>query len=157
MDFVNVASQEFQWNAGTVRALRAFMRQSQSVFAQELGVRQQTVSEWETGIYKPRGASTKILTIIARTVGFLSSGSIVSPVQQQSFPGFQDPHPVAMSMGSRTSFPPPAPGTLVSKNGSDPTLDGGPIQLPNGDSALPRPSRLLNSIPRSTRQGEVPI
>jgi DNA-binding transcriptional regulator YiaG len=28
-------------------------------------VRQQTVSERETGVYQPRGASTRLLTIIA--------------------------------------------------------------------------------------------
>ena len=152
-----MTSQKFQWNAGTVRALRAFMRQSQRVFAQELGVRQQTVSEWETDIYKPRGASIKLLTIIARTVGFLSPDSTFAPEQQQSFPGFRDPHPVGMSVGSRTSFPPPAPGTLVNKNDSTLTLDGEPAQLSNGDSALHRPRRLANNIPRSPRQGEVPI
>ncbi len=38
--------------------------------ADELGVRQQTVSEWETGAYQPRGASERLLTIVAERAGF---------------------------------------------------------------------------------------
>ncbi len=38
--------------------------------AAELGTRQQTVSEWETGLYRPRGASVRLLTIIAERAGF---------------------------------------------------------------------------------------
>jgi DNA-binding transcriptional regulator YiaG len=33
--------------------------------ADKLGTRQQTVSEWEVGLYEPRGASAKLLSIIA--------------------------------------------------------------------------------------------
>jgi DNA-binding transcriptional regulator YiaG len=33
-------------------------------------VRQQTVSEWETGAYRPRGASDRLLTIVAERAGF---------------------------------------------------------------------------------------
>jgi len=35
-----------------------------------LGTRQQTISEWETGMYQPRGASAKLLTIVAERCGF---------------------------------------------------------------------------------------
>ncbi len=38
--------------------------------ADELGTRQQTVSEWETSLYRPRGASARLLTIIAERAGF---------------------------------------------------------------------------------------
>jgi DNA-binding transcriptional regulator YiaG len=38
--------------------------------AEALGVRQQTVSEWETGAYQPRGASEKLLTIVADDAGY---------------------------------------------------------------------------------------
>ncbi len=38
---------------------------TQAAFAHELGVRQQTVSEWETGRYRPRGASARLLSILA--------------------------------------------------------------------------------------------
>ena len=38
--------------------------------ADELGTRQQTVSEWETSLYRPRGASARLLTIVAERAGF---------------------------------------------------------------------------------------
>lgn len=43
---------------------------SQQELADELGTRQQTISEWETGMYQPRGASSRVLTIIAERAGF---------------------------------------------------------------------------------------
>lgn len=59
-----------RWDAGSIRALRMFMDVSQSVFARYLGVRQQTVSEWETGVYRPRGASGTLLSMVAEQAGF---------------------------------------------------------------------------------------
>lgn len=58
------------WDAGRVRALRRHLGLSQDALAGELGTRQQTVSEWETGQYEPRGASVKLLGIIAERAGF---------------------------------------------------------------------------------------
>jgi len=58
------------WEAGQVRALRQHLGLSQQAMAEELGTRQQTVSEWETGRYQPRGASLRLLTIIAERAGF---------------------------------------------------------------------------------------
>jgi transcriptional regulator with XRE-family HTH domain len=46
------------------------MALSQEALAEELGTRQQTVSEWETGRYEPRGASARLLSIIAERAGF---------------------------------------------------------------------------------------
>jgi transcriptional regulator with XRE-family HTH domain len=46
------------------------MKLSQEELAVELGTRQQTVSEWETGRYQPRGASATLLTIIAERAEF---------------------------------------------------------------------------------------
>jgi DNA-binding transcriptional regulator YiaG len=43
---------------------------TQQQLADELGMRQQTVSEWETGAYQPRGASVRLLTVIAESAGF---------------------------------------------------------------------------------------
>lgn len=54
-----------QWTGGHVAALRARLGLSQTAFARRLGVRQQTVSEWETGRYNPRGASAMVLRILA--------------------------------------------------------------------------------------------
>jgi len=58
------------WEASSVRALRRHLGLSQSDLAEELGVRQQTVSEWETGLYRPRGASARVLAIIAERASF---------------------------------------------------------------------------------------
>ena len=60
----------FEWNSETVLALRSHIGHSQTVLAEELGIRQQTISEWETGLYKPTGASKTLLNLIARTAGF---------------------------------------------------------------------------------------
>ena len=57
------------WDAASVRALRRHLGLTQKGMADELGTRQQTVSEWETGLYRPRGASARLLTIIAERAG----------------------------------------------------------------------------------------
>ncbi|MCC6381624.1 MAG: helix-turn-helix domain-containing protein [Dehalococcoidia bacterium] len=51
------------WDGARVAALRRRLGLSQGDFARLLGVRQQTVSEWETGRYRPRGASARVLAI----------------------------------------------------------------------------------------------
>ena len=53
------------WDAARIVALRSILGLSQAAFARALGVRQQTVSEWETGRYAPRGASARMLAILA--------------------------------------------------------------------------------------------
>ncbi len=58
------------WDAGRVRALRRHLGLSQGGLAEEMGTRQQTVSEWETGRYRPRGTSARLLAIIAERAGF---------------------------------------------------------------------------------------
>jgi DNA-binding transcriptional regulator YiaG len=58
------------WDATSVRSLREQLGLTQQEFARELNVRQQTVSEWETGQYRPRGASEKLLSIVAERAGF---------------------------------------------------------------------------------------
>ena len=58
------------WDAARVRALRQHLGLSQSELARELNVRQQTVSEWETGQYRPRGASARLLSLVAERAGF---------------------------------------------------------------------------------------
>jgi len=51
--------------------LREHLGLTQAKLAQELGTRQQTISEWETGMYQPRGASARLLSIIADRSGFV--------------------------------------------------------------------------------------
>ena len=63
-------TQKPSWEASAIRALRRHMKLSQGKLAAELGTRQQTVSEWETGRYRPRGASATLLTIIAERAEF---------------------------------------------------------------------------------------
>ncbi len=60
-----------EWKAQSVRSLRQSLKLTQRGLAQELGVRQQTVSDWETGIYTPRGASARLLDIVAERAGFV--------------------------------------------------------------------------------------
>ena len=64
------ANQGADWDDERLRALRRHLGLTQQQFAAELGVRQQTVSEWETGAYRPRGASSRLLGIVAERVGF---------------------------------------------------------------------------------------
>jgi DNA-binding transcriptional regulator YiaG len=59
-----------QWSKEEVRALRQHLNLTQVQLAEELGTRQQTISEWENGMYKPRGASATLLSIVAERSGF---------------------------------------------------------------------------------------
>jgi DNA-binding transcriptional regulator YiaG len=58
------------WDAAQVRALRRHLGMTQEELAAELNVRQQTVSEWETAQYCPRGASERLLSMVAERAGF---------------------------------------------------------------------------------------
>ena len=58
------------WHARRLRALRRHLNMTQEQMARELGTRQQTISEWETGIYRPRGTSVTLLSIIAERAAF---------------------------------------------------------------------------------------
>jgi DNA-binding XRE family transcriptional regulator len=60
-----VARKQAQWDAASVRGLRRQLQLTQEQLAEALGVRQQTVSEWETGTHAPRGASGRMLSIVA--------------------------------------------------------------------------------------------
>ena len=58
------------WNGSMIKALREYMGLNQSEFAQELGVRQPTISDWETGVYEPRRSTSKYLMMVAERAGF---------------------------------------------------------------------------------------
>jgi DNA-binding transcriptional regulator YiaG len=67
-----------RWDAERLRTLRRHLGLTQQQLADELGMRQQTISEWETGAYQPRGASTRLLGMIAERAGFgYETGSTV--------------------------------------------------------------------------------
>ncbi len=67
------------WTAERIAALRARLGLTQSAFADEIGVRQQTVSEWETGRYLPRGTSTRLLGMLAEDADDDFSGAAGGP------------------------------------------------------------------------------
>lgn len=58
-----------QWSKEDVRALRRHLNLTQAQLAGQLGTRQQTISEWENGMYRPRGTSATLLSIIAERSG----------------------------------------------------------------------------------------
>jgi DNA-binding transcriptional regulator YiaG len=58
------------WDPDLIRALRGHLGLNQAGLAEILGVRQQTVSEWERGIYIPTRASGNHLTLVAERAGF---------------------------------------------------------------------------------------
>ncbi len=58
------------WNGELIKGLRRHMGFTQAQLADELGVRQQTISEWETGVYTPTRATSKHLSLVAEQAGF---------------------------------------------------------------------------------------
>lgn len=60
-----------KWNKEHIQALRRHLGLTQREMADRLGTRQQTISEWETGLYQPRGASITLLSMIAEKANFV--------------------------------------------------------------------------------------
>ena len=83
---------DFKWQADNIRALRTHLGLSQTALSREIGIRQQTISEWETAMYAPRGASVTILTLLAVSSNFqfesrrLADSGPVSARSLQSMP-----------------------------------------------------------------------
>jgi DNA-binding transcriptional regulator YiaG len=63
-------ARKINWNSPRIQALRQHLKLTQRELAERLGTRQQTISEWETGMYQPRGASATILSIVAEQSRF---------------------------------------------------------------------------------------
>ncbi|MFC1912257.1 helix-turn-helix domain-containing protein [Chloroflexota bacterium] len=59
-----------KWDKRSVQALRSHLGLTQRQLADRLGTRQQTISEWETAMYRPRGASATLLSIVAEQARF---------------------------------------------------------------------------------------
>lgn len=59
-----------RWDAAAIRALREHMGVNQEELAERLGVRQQTISEWENEVYRPTRSSSKHLTLVAERADF---------------------------------------------------------------------------------------
>jgi len=58
------------WDERQIRALRRHLGLTQTELAARLGTRQQTISEWENGMYRPRGASATLLSMVADSARF---------------------------------------------------------------------------------------
>jgi DNA-binding transcriptional regulator YiaG len=58
------------WDSARVQALRRYLGLTQRELSEKLGTRQQTISEWETGMYRPRGTSATLLSYIAEQARF---------------------------------------------------------------------------------------
>ncbi len=61
---------KYRWDSESIRAFREYLGMTQQQMADELGTRQQTISEWETGRYRPRGGMNRLLTLVAEGKGF---------------------------------------------------------------------------------------
>ena len=59
-----------KWDKKSIQALRRHLGITQKEMAEQMGTRQQTISEWEIGMYLPRGASVTLLSIIAEKADF---------------------------------------------------------------------------------------
>ena len=58
------------WSADAIKALRIYQGLNQAQFASELGVRRETVSEWENSKYEPDRSKRKLLDIVAEQANF---------------------------------------------------------------------------------------
>nr|PZN23583.1 MAG: XRE family transcriptional regulator [Chloroflexota bacterium] len=62
--------QKYIWKPEMIRALREHMGLTQRELADQLEVRQQTISEWETGLHTPHRSTQKTLSMVAERAGF---------------------------------------------------------------------------------------
>lgn len=78
-----------RWDASRVRRLRGHLGDTQREFAERLGTRQQTVSEWETGASSPRAMARRLLGMVAEERGFYSTkaGSPAEAADRPSIDG----------------------------------------------------------------------
>ncbi|MDY6878569.1 MAG: helix-turn-helix transcriptional regulator [Chloroflexota bacterium] len=74
---------KYQWDAKSIRALRDHMDMTQQQMSEELGTRQQTISEWETGMYRPRGGMNRLLTLVAEQADFEYWTVTAAPVPEE--------------------------------------------------------------------------
>ena len=67
---------QYNWSPTAIRALREYMNLTQREMADELEVRQQTISEWETSAHTPHRSMQKTLSMIAERVEFKYEDSL---------------------------------------------------------------------------------
>jgi putative transcriptional regulator len=69
---------KYAWEPDMIRSLREHMGMTQRELADHLEVRQQTISEWETGLHKPHRSTQKTLSMVAERAGFEYNSSTES-------------------------------------------------------------------------------
>lgn len=74
---------KYQWDAESIHALRERLGMTQQQMSDELGTRQQTISEWETGMYRPRGGMNRLLSLVAEQAGFDYQAVTQKPVPEE--------------------------------------------------------------------------
>ena len=78
---------QYNWSPPAIRALREYMNLTQREMADELEVRQQTISEWETNAHTPHRSMQKTLSMIAERVEFKYEDSLNFSEQSETEPG----------------------------------------------------------------------
>lgn len=61
---------DVQWNGDLIKMLRAHLGMNQEQFARELGVSQETISQWENNVYEPKRSIGKLLSVVAERANF---------------------------------------------------------------------------------------
>jgi putative transcriptional regulator len=74
---------QYNWSPTAIRALREHMNLTQREMADELEVRQQTISEWETSAHTPHRSMQKTLSMIAERVEFKYEDSLNLAAQDE--------------------------------------------------------------------------
>ena len=78
---------QYNWSPSAIRALREHMNLTQREMADELEVRQQTISEWETSAHTPHRSMQKTLSMIAERVDFKYEDSLNMSESDDTQPG----------------------------------------------------------------------
>ncbi|HLB28331.1 MAG TPA: helix-turn-helix transcriptional regulator [Dehalococcoidales bacterium] len=73
-----------QWDRQRIRALRRHLGMTQREMADKLSTRQQTISEWELGLYEPRGASSTLLSMVAERADFAYNAAPIKRRQKRT-------------------------------------------------------------------------
>ncbi len=82
----------YSWTPDQIRALREHMDLTQRELADLLEVRQQTISEWETGLHIPHRSTKKTLTIVAERANFVyDEHAGPSPAEGEGDPSPEEP------------------------------------------------------------------
>ncbi len=75
--------QHGEWTGARIKALREYLQLTQRQMADELQVRQQTISEWETGTRTPHRSSQNMIALFAERAGV--PYTVSSPDQQPDY------------------------------------------------------------------------